>query len=740
MVLQKDNRKGAALLALYGVAALTAYSTLHGGGFGEFQRWTIAFLGIAFMLLTAADKNRTLAFPRKNITIPWVAFLIWMAISTIFSAVPNVSLFELLAFCGILASGLLAYSLPEGERHLSRALLIILIGTSIVTLVGWYFYLLGRFTIKGGHEMVRHFIGPFFWKNPMAGYFVLFLPVAICAALNYKGIYRWLSAVLAALIGGGLILTRSRGGWLAFGIATVVILAPSIIRKIKRREYLLIAGIIVVGVALGLSLAPPKVLSKRAESIMHVTSGKSEGRSTSERIAMLEAGLKITSEHPIFGVGPRAWPAVRAPYLTELKFLPRFPHNAYLRAAAELGIPGLVILLLALAMTFIPLWLSAYSRKTSLIATGIAAGSLGLLLHMGIDFQAAFAGILLPLTVLTAIGLRLIHLDTDKSPFGGNRGPIIAIGIMFIIILFCRGFADIQLTDYQQALDDGELETAEESCELAAALNPLSWEAQHNLFKINMIKGEPELALINARAALRLAPTLSELHRSYAIAQLAVGDTLSAMASYRRAIATAPRAAADAYLELADVLSDYGRPEESADVLLSLTDALEPFAEGNFTAPTAGYRYKVAGAWSRLAEIWRDSGDSSAAIIAEERAVRYGTPRETDLPLTTLGLESLSPEMTVVRLFDALATGDTSEIRRLSEYKTGQLPSFANNVEVSVERIIDVSEEPLLGNARVQVVLEITDSTGTKSQVTSGVSLKLIEGHWAVSFRSSNDE
>ncbi|RKZ28347.1 hypothetical protein DRQ36_10580 [bacterium] len=741
---QKDDTSEIArhgsIIALLGVSILAGYAALHGGGFSESARWLVAFIGIALILLVAAGRKRLFAMPRRTFLIPWVLFLVWGALSSIFSADPDASMGELLTFAGILSAALIAYSLPRDEKDISRMLFILLLGAFAVTAVGWYFYLLGKFTISGGHEMVRHFIGPFFWKNPMAGYLVLFIPVTVCISLYNKGISRWAAAILAVLMLGGLLLTRSRGGWLAFAISAFGILIPCmIIKKTNWQKWLVLVVLLALGIGLGFAFAPRGVIAERAGSIGTAASPDIEGHSAVERVTMLKAGLDIVFDYPILGVGPRAWPAIRAPYLTELKYLPRFPHNAYLRAAAELGIPGFIILLAALVMTFIPLLLKCYLRETSPVAVGITTGCIGLLIHMAVDFHAAFAGILLPFSILAALGLRLSIATPERKALPGRNG-ILIFGTMSIIILFTRGFATVKYSDSLKATRVIEYDTAIADAHLAAAFNPLSWRIQYQLYTVRMEKGQPELALLDIRSALRLAPTVPDLHLGLARVRAELGDTLEAIAAYRNAIAAAPKGSAAAYLELGDILRAYGRPNEAKRTLISMTEALAPFARSSYTAPTAGFRFKVAKAWEKLADIWSAENDTIMATVARKNALEYGLPRKKDYPLSQLGYESPAPEFVVYEFFESIAKNDTAAVRELIADKEGNLPHFAPGVYLRVEKILDVREEPLARYASVDVILEHSDSTETVGYMASTIWLVMSEGRWAVTFQKKPDD
>ena len=75
------------------------------------------------------------------------------------------------------------------------------------------------------------------------------------------------------------------------------------------------------------------------------TIGDLADATTRERLAMLEGGLSMVEERPIFGVGPgqvRRWYEVYAPAYAVRRSTSHL-HNSPLQVAAESGLPGLAL-------------------------------------------------------------------------------------------------------------------------------------------------------------------------------------------------------------------------------------------------------------------------------------------------------------------------------------------------------------------------------------------------------------
>jgi O-antigen ligase len=152
-------------------------------------------------------------------------------------------------------------------------------------------------------------------------------------------------ALAASLVGTliGLALPASRGAIVAFGVALV----PQTFRSGPFRLLL------VVGVVGGFLLfAPGFVTDRMTETVDTV----SEGGSTEEalnatsggRIEIWTAVLRVIADHPLAGVGYTRLTSEIGGYLGRTKA----GHNLYLETAAEMGIPGLILLLSLLGVAF----------------------------------------------------------------------------------------------------------------------------------------------------------------------------------------------------------------------------------------------------------------------------------------------------------------------------------------------------------------------------------------------------
>jgi O-antigen ligase len=157
----------------------------------------------------------------------------------------------------------------------------------------------------------------------------------------------WLAGVAA------LGLTFVRGAWIAFAVAVVAGVVT------LRRHTAVLVGLTAFAVVVAVAL--PGVLD-RARSIGDVRDG-----TTRERLAMLDAGLRLARAYPLTGIGPGqvkyAYPVWAPPEAARRST--SHLHNTPLQVLVERGVPGLVL--------WVTIWVAFFTRAFR-IAAALPAG------------------------------------------------------------------------------------------------------------------------------------------------------------------------------------------------------------------------------------------------------------------------------------------------------------------------------------------------------------------------------
>jgi putative inorganic carbon (HCO3(-)) transporter len=316
---------------------------------------------------------------------------------------------EILKWLEVLGIYLFVVNVIEREQAKVVVLLVLLAGIG-QALLGFYQFL-GRvgpqaFVVLG--RFVRAY-GTFEQPNPYGGYLGLVLPLAYGVLLGTRtfGIRQFVNSwvrhestnlrvtdfLLALLglatMGAALIMSWSRGAWLGFAAALILMnLAHS------RRAAALFALLCLLAVSLlllGSFQALPQTMIQRLTDflpylrIFDVRGVKltDANYAVVERMAHWQAAWGMFSDRPWLGVGignyEPVYPAYSLPGWTEPL---GHAHNYYLNIAAEAGLVGLAAYLVLWGAAFWQAW--KVIQVTQGYWRGVAAGILGVLTHLSV--------------------------------------------------------------------------------------------------------------------------------------------------------------------------------------------------------------------------------------------------------------------------------------------------------------------------------------------------------------------
>ncbi len=180
-------------------------------------------------------------------------------------------------------------------------------------------------------------------SNDLGVILMIGLPLNFLLLYIDRGFKRWL--LFLSLVGIAVSMARSgsRGGLL--GLVAVGLAALFLVNSVSatRRMSLLVATLLALAVA-----APPGYWKQMGT----ILSPKDDYNfsSTDGRTALIKRGMGYMAEYPLFGIG--VWNFARAECTISPKVAARqlngplrctAPHNSFLQAGTELGIPGLVV-------------------------------------------------------------------------------------------------------------------------------------------------------------------------------------------------------------------------------------------------------------------------------------------------------------------------------------------------------------------------------------------------------------
>jgi O-antigen ligase len=242
-----------------------------------------------------------------------------------------------------LSTLVLALLLVRGERQVRLAVDALVLAAALLACYGLSQYLFGYGDIE------RRIRGPFSHYMTFSGYLLICDLLLICGMVyggRWRSLWRW--GALAA-INGALLGSYTRNAWVALALALTVLV-------VIRAPRLLLAY--VPAAVLFVVLAPVPLLH-RAVSIVDL-----RDPSNYDRLCMLEAGLAMIRERPLFGMGPelveRRYPIYRS--LAAPRYDVPHLHNNLLQLAAERGLPALGSYLGLTAVSIVFAW-RGFSRE-----------------------------------------------------------------------------------------------------------------------------------------------------------------------------------------------------------------------------------------------------------------------------------------------------------------------------------------------------------------------------------------
>jgi O-antigen ligase len=210
-----------------------------------------------------------------------------------------------------------------------------------------------------------------------------------------------------------VLFSMSRGGMVALGVVGIV--SFLIIPKRPQHYATFLVAVLVVA-----RLAGPAV-QKEFSTI--VISKEGRDRSAQSRIDHWKACIQAMAEHPFTGLGPAHFPL----FAHEFGFTRnKAAHTTWLLYGAELGAPGMVLILMFYGLCLVRLW--PYTRTGTWVPdpwySGLARMTIASLCGYIVAAQFLPASGVEPPFYVAIIGAGILKLTSLRGEIGdGTRGP-----------------------------------------------------------------------------------------------------------------------------------------------------------------------------------------------------------------------------------------------------------------------------------------------------------------------------
>ena len=310
--------------------------------FARPEDWIPGLAAVPLAKITGVLILFGLVFSFKNIRwhMPWeVIFLIllvvqlWLAAA--FSPVWRGGAFNvMLDFSKVLPLGIVIYGAVRSMKRLRWILFVQAASVAAIAITS----IVNAHILRGRLQGVLS--GMYGNSNDLALVIDLSLPLCLALALttgSYWKKFAWTTAMLAMIY--AVFLTASRAGAIALVVVVLVSLWQLGVKS--HRFYLLLLVPVAV---LVIMLSSGNALLKRFDQMntdAPTNKNNSEAfESAQQRKELMIQSLKITAQHPLFGVGPGNFEIVSGVW--------RVSHNSYTQISSEGGIPAFLLYLLIL--------------------------------------------------------------------------------------------------------------------------------------------------------------------------------------------------------------------------------------------------------------------------------------------------------------------------------------------------------------------------------------------------------
>lgn len=363
-------------------------------------------MAVAITLLRA--HGETINVPRSALTVSFTLFWLWLAATLLWTPVAFVST-TMFWWLSVLPLGFWLYTLqPVRTRAWPwLARLSLLVGSGLV-LTGIFQRL-----VKG--EMPQ---SAFLDINIQAAVLMLMALPAGGYMLRAGTVRRQDSRIIVLLgfsflfLVYGLMLTRSRGGILAFFVGTVALFVMTA-RHVPKKWLAIYVGLVVLAFLLADLSWGGALLGRMADTFQDI-----HRASTGRFVIWRESWRLLFEQSPLWGIGlglySLVWPPYRAPEDASGGY---FVHNDYLQIWIEAGLPGLLLLLSVLVSAAWMVWRTL--RRGDLPSTvrieiaGLSAGLLAIAAHSFVQYNFY----VIPILLLS--GLLLARLQELAVPSRG---------------------------------------------------------------------------------------------------------------------------------------------------------------------------------------------------------------------------------------------------------------------------------------------------------------------------------
>lgn len=519
--------------------------------------------------------TKEIAIKKTIIDIPVLFFLFSVFLSTIFSTNKLNSIFGYYGFFEGLFTALnyiLIYFIftrtIKTKKQINTVVSLIISSGVIVATYGLFQYFGFEIVASWKETTAQRIISSLGSPMLLGSFLCVIIPFVVFRIFTRDGYIKILYFILFSVVFSCMLLTFTRGAYLAFVLSMFVIFLN---RKlfIFKKEIAIISTIVVF---LFIIFCKEKIIISNEEITLAQRSNPFtifKSQSVKIRSEIWKDGLKIIAKRPVTGWGLDSFSdaynvigSKKLPSLTGLSLAsPEKAHNEVLQISSTVGLFGLFSYLFVIICFFV-LLINLISKDKSYFSVAILSSFVAYFIQAQSSYNTSSVALYFWCMIGLGVSCWEIQNQTSygkivKLDFG--KAGIIFYSLLFAITLFAvkvvisQFLADIH---FAKGMDFSQKEKANKAIlefKRALALNPLQ-EIYYNSLGITYAKnGEDELAIVEFENVLKLNPSNSLAYNNMGISYMNISKLKKAISLFEKAKKISPNVA-DIRFNLADAL------------------------------------------------------------------------------------------------------------------------------------------------------------------------------------------
>lgn len=372
------------LLIFFTITFLLCIPAFFNGGRNFYlHEITSLFLAASAIFLV---KNNEIDQKNKYIYLSLFIFLIFLFISACFSVSFRrgfVSVFDYLDFALIF---LIASVYKFNQQKIIKLFELLLYSGLVISALGFYYFFIGDFA---------RVTSTFYWPNPLAGYLLFILPIALFLFFLENSKLGLLSFFVSILT---LVFTGSRGAFLSLGISLLFLLVVNFFanKKETRKKILnlfkktLTSNIKSLVLFFILTVLIFITILSYKNNLGFFNRYNKDQRlidySSSIRLNYWQGAISIFKAQPLLGSGPDTFSIVYPKFQKDILSSGKYAHNWLLEMLAEFGLLGLISFLIFVGL----IYYNFLKRDPSFLNFFLFFGITASFLHNLLDFDWHF--------------------------------------------------------------------------------------------------------------------------------------------------------------------------------------------------------------------------------------------------------------------------------------------------------------------------------------------------------------